>query len=165
MPAFDWIGREHPAFVHLPIAASLLLVPGLALWIRRGEGWRNACRLLAWAAFAGGLASLGSGLLWARSMDLIPSNGFLPPRTGLLVVHETLAASGSLAGLASLLLVEHARPRAALAAALAWAALWGAAGHWGGRMVFPDTTQSQLTPEAPWATLASPKSSSSAACC
>lgn len=161
MPVSDLIGREHPAFVHLPIAASLLLLPSLLLWIRRGEGWRGACRLLAWAAFLGGLASLGSGLLWARSMDLIPGGGFLPARPGLLATHEALAASGALAGLVSLLFVERARPRTALLAALVWAVLWGATGHWGGRMVFPDpdSIQSELVTEATWATSASPKSS------
>ena len=161
MPVSDLIGPEHPALVHLPIAASLLLLPSLALWIRRGEGWRGACRLLAWAAFLGGLASLGSGLLWARSMDLIPGGGFLPARPGLLVTHEALAVSGTVVGLAALLFIEHASPRAAFVAALAWAALWGAAGHWGGRMVFPapDSPSSELVMEAPWATSASPKSS------
>ena len=161
MSAFEWMGREHPAFVHLPIAASLLLVPGLALWIWKGERWRSACRLLAWAALAGGLAAMASGLLWARAMDLIPAGAFLPARSGLLTTHETLAACGLLPGLLSLFLVERARPRVALVAAVAWAALWGAAGHAGGRMVFPepDATQSQTFPEAPWATSASPKSS------
>lgn len=161
MPAFDFIGREHPAFVHLPVAASLLLPPALILWMKRGERWRAACRLLAWAALAGGLASMASGLLWARSMEMIPPGGFLPPRPGLLSAHEAFAAAGLLPGLLSLLLVERAMPRAALAFALAWAALWGAAGHWGGRMVFPDadSAQSQLLMEAPWATSALPKSS------
>jgi uncharacterized membrane protein len=159
MPVSELLGREHPALVHLPIAASLLLLLSLGLWCWRGDAWRPASRLLAWAACIGGCGAVASGLLWARSLELLPQGGFLPAAPGLLSTHETLAFAGILPGLAAILGVERRRPRAALAAALLWAALWGAAGHWGGRMVFPDATPSQLTPETPWATSASPKSS------
>jgi hypothetical protein len=158
MPGFEAFGREHPAFVHLPIAASLLLMPGLVLWVWKGETWRDACRLLAWAAFSGGLLAALSGLGWARSMDLIPSGGFMP-RPGLLATHEALAVCGVGPGLAALLFIEGKRPRLALVSTLAWAALWGLAGHWGGRMVFPAPDTVSSLAEAPWATSVSPKSS------
>ena len=153
---FTWFAHEHPAFVHLPIAASLLLPVPLALSLRR-SGWMPAARLLAWAAAAGGLAALASGLLWARSLELIPPAAFLPARPGLIATHEELALGGLAAGLMVLCLLETKRTRLALASSLLWAALWGAAGHWGGRMVFPDTesvSQIHALTEAPWATSA-----------
>ena len=159
MPVSDLIGREHPAFVHLPIAASLLVILSLGLWCWRGDMWRPASRLLGWAGWVGGLVAAASGLLWARSLDLLPPGGFFAPGKSLFSVHETFALAGLLPGIAALVCIERDRPRLALAAALLWAGLWGAAGHWGGRMVFPDATQSQLILEAPWAISASPKSS------
>jgi len=154
MPVFDWLAREHPAFVHLPIAASLLLPVPLALSLKSPR-WAPAARLLAWAGFAGGLAAVLSGLLWARSLDLIAPGAFMPVRSGLIATHEGLALCGLGAGLAALVLVEREKLRPALAVALMWAALWGAAGHWGGKMVFPEpdaVSQTSLPPESPWAT-------------
>lgn len=161
IPNLDGIAKEHPAFVHLPIAASLLLLPALMFWIRWGGGWRNAARLLAWSAFGGGAASMLTGLLWARSLDLIAPGALFPSRSGLLYTHQALAGLGLLAALTALILVERAKPVAALVLALLCAASWGAAGHWGGRMVFPDldSPQTHLLPEAPWATSDSLKSS------
>lgn len=161
MPVSDFIGREHPALVHLPIAASLLLVLSLGLWCSRGAQWCASSRLLAWTALLGGLGAAESGLLWAHSMGLLPPGGFLPIKASLFSTHEALALGGFLPGIVALALVERGRPRAALIAALLWAVLWGAAGHWGGRMVFPepDPAQSQLFLEAPWATSVLPKSS------
>ncbi|HJU83156.1 MAG TPA: hypothetical protein VJ600_03010 [Holophagaceae bacterium] len=161
MSAFERLGRLHPALVHLPIAASFLLLPALLLWIARGGGWREACRLLAWSALGGGAFAGLSGLLWARSMEFLPAGGFVPLRPGLFSTHEALAACGLVPALLALLGVERRRPRSALAAALLTAALWGAAGHWGGRMAFPEpeTLSSQIFPEVPWATSVSPRSS------
>ena len=154
MPAFDWVAREHPALVHLPIAASLLLPLPLALSWKHPE-WVPAARLLAWAGFAGGLAAVLSGFLWARGMDLIAPGAFTPDRPGLIATHEWFALSGLGTGLAALMLIEKKRLKPALAVALAWAALWGMAGHWGGKMVFPEpdaVSQIKLSPESPWAT-------------
>ena len=161
MPAFDWIAREHPALVHLPIAASLLLPFPLARSLNRG-GWMSAARLLAWTGFMGGLAAVLSGFLWARGKDLIAPGAWTPPHPGLIATHEWLALSGLGTGLATLILVELKRIRTALALALMWAGLWGAAGHWGGKMVFlePEAiSQNSLSTEPPWAIWALPKSS------
>jgi hypothetical protein len=148
MPGFELFGREHPAFVHLPIAASLLLP--VALFLRRDE----VARFLAWAGLAGGAASLASGLLWARGMGFIAPGAWLG--RGPLLTHEVLALTGFAAGLLALFLLYRPGRRPALAAALLWAGLWGAAGHWGGRMVFPDpgpdVAQAHLSPESSWAT-------------
>lgn len=154
LPSFDLIAREHPALVHLPITASMLLPIPLALSLKK-PGWNPASRLLAWAGLAGGVAAVLSGFLWARSMDLIAPGAFLPSHPGLIATHEWLALSGLCLGLATLVLIERKRLRPALAAALVWAVLWGAAGHWGGRMVFPDTdaiSRNTLSTESPWAT-------------
>ena len=154
MPAFEWIARDHPAFVHVPIAASLLLPLPLALSLKRPI-WIPAVRLLAWAAFAGGIVAVLSGLLWARSMDLIAAGAFAPAGTGLIATHEWLALSGLGVGFAALLLIEGKKLRSGLAVALLWAVLWGAAGHWGGRMVFPEPdviSHTILSTEPSWAT-------------
>lgn len=137
MPGFELLAREHPAFVHLPIAAALLLP--LALLLKRQE----TARFLAWAGFLGGLPSLASGLLWARAQGFLPAGAWAPRSFGLLGVHELLAAAGLLAGAATILLLRRHKLRPALAAALLWAGLWGAAGHWGGRMVFPEEAPSE----------------------
>ena len=161
MPAFDWIAREHPALVHLPIAASLLLPFPLARSLNRA-GWIPAARLLAWAGFTGGMAAALSGFLWARGMDLIAPGAWTPAHPGLITTHEWLALSGLGIGLAALILVELKRIRPAMAVALLWATLWGAAGHWGGKMVFPEPdaiSQNILSAEPPWAIWALPKSS------
>ena len=153
-PSLAWIAREHPALVHMPIAATLLLPLFLALALKR-SGWSPAARLLAWVAFAGGLAALGSGFLWARSMDLIAPGAFMPAHPGLIATHEGLALAGLCAGLAALVLIEKKKLGPALAVALLWSALWGAAGHWGGKMVFPEPdaiSQKPSSAESPWAT-------------
>lgn len=161
MPVFDWFAREHPAFVHLPIAASLLLPVSLLLSMR-SAAWFPAARLLAWAGLVGGMAAILSGFLWARNMDLIAPGAFTPDRPGLIATHEWLALSGLGVGLLTLILVEKKRLKPSLAVALVWTVLWGAAGHWGGKMVFPEpdaVSQINLYPESTWATSASPKSS------
>ncbi|HXC16187.1 MAG TPA: hypothetical protein VNV60_01965 [Holophagaceae bacterium] len=161
MPGFEFIAREHPAIVHLPIAASLLLPLPLFLALRNPV-WFPAVRLQAWAGFAGGMAAILSGFLWARSMDLIAPGALMPAHPGLIATHEWLALSGLGAGLAALILVELKRLRPALVVALIWAVLWGATGHWGGKMVFPEpdaVSQNILSTESPWATWVLPKSS------
>ena len=161
MPGFDLLAREHPALVHVPIAASLLLPIPLLFSMKRAA-WFPATRLLVWAGLAGGIAAILSGFLWARSMDLIAPGALMPARPGLIATHEWLALSGLGAGLATLILVELKQLRPALGAALVWAVLWGAAGHWGGKMVFPEPdaiSQNILSTESPWAIWVLPKSS------
>ncbi len=154
MPVFEWFAREHPAFVHLPIAASLLLPLTLGLSLKKPE-WLPAARLLAWCGFAGGIVAVLSGFLWARSMDLIAPGAFTPGHPGLLTTHQWLALGGLGVGIAALCFIETKKVRPALAVALLWMALWGAAGHWGGKMVFPEAeaiSQTIISTESPWAT-------------
>ena len=165
-----WLGREHPAMVHLPIAAALLVpvVLLLSLW-RREEGWLRTAQFLAWAGMLGSGAALLSGLLWARQLDLIAPGGWLAQAKdghlqGLLRTHQFLALGGLVLGLLTLAVLHHKAERGvatALLLSVAWAGTWGAAGHWGGRMVFPDTAhpadmqaahqemQAEMNPPAP----------------
>lgn len=142
-----WLGREHPAMVHLPIAAALLVPVALllSLW-RREESWLRTARFLAWAGLIGSGAALLSGLLWARQLDLIAPGGWLAQTKdghlqSLLRTHQFLALGGFALGLLTLAVLHRRAERGvatALLLSLAWAGIWGAAGHWGGRMVFPD---------------------------
>lgn len=146
-----WLAHEHPAMVHLPIAAALLVPVALLLshW-RQGEGWRRMAKFLAWAGLLGSGAALLSGLLWGRQLDLIAPGGWVAKAQdghlqSLLRTHQLLALSGFVLGLMTLAVLHRTRERVVLPAlvlSLAWAAAWGAAGHWGGRMVFPDMHES-----------------------
>ncbi|HJV23769.1 MAG TPA: hypothetical protein VJ570_13785 [Holophagaceae bacterium] len=143
------LGRQHPAWVHLPIAASLLLPLPLALRLALGgEGWDRTIRYLAWAGVLGGALAQASGLIFARMGELLPPDGWLPRGAGLLRTHQLLAMGGFALGLATLVGVLRARSRwgraLTLVLALGWAGVWGLAGHWGGRMVFPDAPDPAL---------------------
>lgn len=148
-----WFAKEHPAMVHLPIAAALLLPLALllSLW-RREESWLRTARFLAWAGLIGSGAALLSGLLWARRLDLIAPGGWLAKASdgslqSLLRSHQLLALAGIPLGVFTIAVLHKAKSSGAVIAlllSLAWAGAWGSAGHWGGRMVFPE-----LAPTAP----------------
>ena len=158
-----WFAHEHPALVHLPIAAALLVPVALllSLW-RREEGWRRTAQFIAWAGLIGSGAALLSGLLWARQMGFIAPGGWLAKAQdghlqGLLRTHQLLASAGlacALFTLAGLHRVKALLP--ALLLSFAWAAAWGAAGHWGGRMVFPEAARETEAPVAVQAAAAPP---------
>ena len=153
-PAGGWIelfAREHPAFVHFPIAASILLPVALLLSLRpQGEHWLRTARFLGWVALLGAIPALASGFLWARGLDLIAPGAWVPHPTpdgpaqlGLLLIHQRLAMLGFILALPTVALLSRSsaaaprRRRWILVLALGWSVLWGAAGHWGGQMVFP----------------------------
>jgi mono/diheme cytochrome c family protein len=140
---------KHPALVHVPIGAALLLPVAAGLALRDGShpsAWDRTCRFLACLGLAGGLGALASGLLWARQLGWVPPGRFWPEPLAPIPLrgHILFALSGLLVGLALLLWLRgpdtHRGPRRwlALLLGLAWAGTWGAAGHWGGRMVFPE---------------------------
>lgn len=142
-----WFAREHPAMVHLPIAAAMLVPVALllSLW-RREEAWLRTARFLAWAGLIGSGGALLSGLLWARQLDLIAPGGWLAQAQdghlqSLLRIHQFLASLGLVLGILTLAALHWRGGRSvfsALLLSLGWAGAWGAAGHWGGRMVFPE---------------------------
>ncbi|HJV90781.1 MAG TPA: hypothetical protein VJ623_10785 [Holophagaceae bacterium] len=145
------LGRQHPALVHLPIAAAFLLPFPLALRLRGGEGWDRTIRYLSWAGVLGGIVAQATGLWFARAGELIPPQGWYPTSAGLLRTHQTLAMAGFGVGLATLAAVLRAATRGGrvwtLVLALGWAGLWGLAGHWGGVMVFPEAPDPALESE------------------
>jgi len=150
-----WFAHEHPAMVHLPIAAALLVPVALllSLW-RRDESWRRTAQFLAWAGLIGSGAALLSGLLWARQMGFIAPGGWLAKAQdghlqSLLRVHQLLAFAGLACGLLTLAALHRVKALVpALLLSFAWAAAWGAAGHWGGRMVFPEAPHETEAPVA-----------------
>ena len=149
MNGSDLLAHAHPALVHAPIGAVLFLPLVLGLALRPGpaaDGWLRAGRLLALLGVLGGLAAMASGLLLARDLGGLAPGAWLahalrpePSFKALLRHHQLLALAGLPAGLACCGFLRQARGlRMALGLSLLWLASWGAAGHWGGRMVFHD---------------------------
>jgi hypothetical protein len=152
------LARAHPAVVHAPLGAALFLPAalGLALRARRhrrpaAREWLRTAWFLAILGVLGGLAAIVSGYAFARELGGIAPGAWLarpvrpePSFPALLRHHQILALLGLPAGVACLALLARSRRGgawalgAALLAALVWLGLWGAAGHWGGRMVFRD---------------------------
>ena len=144
------LGRAHPALVHAPIGAVLFLplALGLALRARQGEWLRTGC-FLASIGLLGGLAAMVSGFAFGQALGGIAPGAWLahplrpePSFLALLRHHQLLALTGLPVGIACALCLARAMRnrrgalRAAFGFSLVWLALWGAAGHWGGRMVF-----------------------------
>lgn len=148
----DWFAFKHPAFVHLPVAAALLMPLALLAAQRVGRGikpWRIACQYLAWAGSLGAAFALVSGFLWARRMGLLPPGAWIPPQgseglPGLLRRHELLAMAGF--GFSALTVWACLRPRRdhegigflTLLLGLAWTGCHLGAGWIGGRMTHPE---------------------------
>lgn len=148
------LAKAHPALVHAPIGAVLFLPLALVLALGsklHKDAWLHTSAFLASLRLLGGLAALGTGLLFARELGGILPGQWLahplhpaPSFIAFLKVHQLLALSGLPVGIACwALLVRALRGRAtalrvAFALSLLWLGLWGTAGHWGGRMVFRD---------------------------
>jgi hypothetical protein len=155
MPVSSLLARAHPALVHAPLGAVLFLplALGLALRSRDRQGeWLRTGLFLATLGILGGLAAVATGFMFGRELGGIAPGAWLaraarpePSFPALLRHHQFLAGAGFPPGAVCWLWLWRARrgaagtARAALAVALVWLALWGAAGHWGGRMVFKDT--------------------------
>ena len=144
--------RAHPAVVHAPLGAVLFLPLALALALaspRFRNHWIGTGEFLAILALLGGLAAMASGLGWAKELGGLPPGEWLahslkpaPAFRALLRTHQLLALSGLAVGLAGAACLRGARKGAsrllwpAFLLSLLWLGLWGATGHWGGRMVF-----------------------------
>jgi len=146
----DFIAREHPAFVHVPL--GLVVIVPLALFIsyrsRDPHIWIRKSLFIAVVGLAGSALTLYTGLLWARLINLVPTSGYFPASTAsalqkVMQRHEVMALVGAALGLITVLLLWRALSRpgwreAALAASLAWASTWAITGRHGGTMVFGD---------------------------
>ena len=106
-PFLEFIAREHPAFVHIPL--GLIAVLPLAMLAsfhpRHTRLWTGTSFFLALVGWSGSTVALFSGLIWARKIALIPPGGFFPVVATekqvlqrILQVHELTALSGFLIG-------------------------------------------------------------------
>ena len=79
-PLIEFIAKEHPAFVHLPLGlvATLPLAILASFLTKQDRTWRGTAFFLSLVAWAGSLAALGSGLLWGRQVNLIQPGAFFP---------------------------------------------------------------------------------------
>ncbi len=146
--------KLHPALIHVPIAAALLMPVALLLHLRaKGEDltWIRTAQFLAWMGLLGGVTALASGFLWGKKLGFIAHDAWLAHSVGtdpnalqsLLRTHQLLALGGAILGLCALWSVRRARSQGrevfAFLLSGAWALAWGMTGFWGGRMVFPET--------------------------
>lgn len=106
-PLIEFIAREHPAFVHIPLGLVAVLPLAMLASFHPRHG-----RILAGTSFflggIGWLASsvaLFSGLVWGRQINLIAPSGFLPVVINekqvlqkILQIHILAAAAGFLVG-------------------------------------------------------------------
>ena len=79
-PLIDFIAREHPAFVHIPLGlvAVLPLAMLASFHPRQGRLLVATSFFLAVIGWLASTASLFSGLLWGRQINLIAPSAFLP---------------------------------------------------------------------------------------
>jgi hypothetical protein len=79
-PLLQFIAREHPAFVHIPLGlVAVLPLAMLASFQRRhGKVLTGTALFLGATAWLASTAALSSGLLWGRLINLIAPAKFLP---------------------------------------------------------------------------------------
>ncbi len=110
----DFVAKEHPAFVHVPLGMVAALPFAMLGSFRPSSSlrWVRTSLFLAVVGMAGSLLALFSGFLWGRQMGLIPPGGFLPAIAAsgqvlqrTLRLHEYAAALGVGMGLFCTLLI------------------------------------------------------------
>jgi len=106
-PLLEFVAREHPAFVHLPLGlvAALPVAILISFFLKHAKVLTGTAFFLALVAWAGSTVALLSGLLWGRQINLIPPSGFLPVVASekqvlqkMLQLHEFAAGAGFLVG-------------------------------------------------------------------
>ena len=106
-PLLEFVAREHPAFVHLPLGlvAALPLAALASFFPKHSKVTTGTAFFLALVAWAGSTVALFSGLLWGRQVNLIPPSGFLPVVASekqvlqkMLQLHIFAAAAGFVIG-------------------------------------------------------------------
>lgn len=177
-PLLEFLAREHPAFVHVPLGlvVTLPLAMVLSFRPRHPHAWKLTSFYIAGIAFLGSLLALFSGLLWGRQISLIAPGGFMPHVATakqvlqkMLQWHELAALLGVVLGALCTFLVwrslredqrvpkidPHHRRAAdrgvgisALAVALLWVASWGVSGKIGGILVFGNEETNRAAAEA-----------------
>ncbi len=79
-PLIEFIAREHPAFVHIPLGlvAVLPLAMLASFYPRHGRTLAGTSFFIAALAWLASTVALFSGLMWGRQINLIGPSGFLP---------------------------------------------------------------------------------------
>jgi hypothetical protein len=165
MPITDFLAREHPAFVHVPLGlvVCLPIMVAAAYRSRYPQTWRRMAFRVAFLALGLSILTMASGLFWARTLALVPPGGWMPAVTGagqviqrVLRNHEACAAAGWVLGAMALIVLRksyHNPERwtwttASLAVTLAWAGAWGYGGRIGGNLVFGDPETNKAAADA-----------------
>lgn len=103
----EFVAREHPAWVHVPLGAVIILPLAMAASFspRHSSRWTTTAFFLAAVGLAGSLVALFSGLLWARQINLVPPAGFFPAKLSgtqvlqrMMQLHEIAALTGVVVG-------------------------------------------------------------------
>lgn len=106
-PLVEFIAREHPAFVHVPLGlvATLPLAMLASFRSRSPERWTRTAFFMALVGLASSAVAIFSGLMWGRQIALIPGGGFFPVVASgkqvlqrILQLHEMAALGGFLLG-------------------------------------------------------------------
>lgn len=176
-PLLEFIAREHPAFVHVPLGLVIVLPLAMLMSYRSAHphAWKVTACFLAVLAWGSSLVALFSGLLWGRQVNLIAPGAYLPQVASekqvlqrMLQLHEFAALLGvALGGLCTFLIwrslraerVNEVPPQhrrladrgvgsAAFAVGLLWLGSWGACGKLGGIMVFGNEESNRAAAEA-----------------
>lgn len=171
-PLLDFIAREHPAFVHAPLGLTAVLPLAMlaSLRPRASRAWVLTSLFMAVIALLASTIALGSGLLWARQINLVPATGFFPVITSegqvlqkLMQRHELAALVGVVLGILCVVLLVRAWRRGeatseslfnrgvglpALLVGCLWLGAWGFCGKQGGTMVFGNEETAKAAAEA-----------------
>ncbi|MBI4912228.1 MAG: hypothetical protein HY823_05785 [Acidobacteria bacterium] len=106
-PFMEFVAREHPALVHLPLGLVVALPIAMLVSFRsrHAHAWKLTATFMAGLAWASSAVALFSGLLWGRQINLIPPGNFLPVVASekqvlqrMLQLHELTALAGVLVG-------------------------------------------------------------------
>jgi hypothetical protein len=106
-PLLEFIAREHPAFVHVPLGLTAVLPLAMlaSFYPKHGRVLTGTSLFLAFMGWLTSTAALFSGLVWGRQINLIKPSEFLPVVANekqvlqkILQVHILAALIGFLIG-------------------------------------------------------------------
>lgn len=106
-PLIEFIAREHPAFVHIPLGLVAVLPVAMmaSFHPRHGRVLTGTSFFIAAIGWLASTIALFSGLMWGRQINLIAPSGFLPVVANekqvlqrILQVHILAALAGFIIG-------------------------------------------------------------------